>query len=285
MFRVIVDNTPLETKLIEFSDYAVSVAIKGLPETKPEHVSISVDPILGSKALDIILQALEVLESKYNHAYNTRLNITINIPYLPYARADRAFEEGQADYLTWFMQSIQAHDHKFTFVTEDVHNRAAVEDNLYYNCVLEDKSQLSCLLEHLKHSSKGIPSVDAVIAPDKGAVEKSREIAEYLNVPLLIATKERDPATGRIMAIEPPKDLMSNGVYLIPDDLIDAGGTVCALTSKMPVGSKKIVYATHGIFPKGLEQFMWVDQLLIKNIVGKYITRQDIDNFNNKETN
>lgn len=285
MFRVIVDNKQLETKLIEFSDYAVSVVIKNLPEDAPEHISISIDPVLGSKALDIILQSIEVLECKYSQGYGTRLNITINIPYLPYARADRAFEEGQESYLTWFMQSIQAHDHTFTFITEDVHNRAAVEENLYYNCVLKDKPQVSCLLEHLKHSGKGVPFVDAVIAPDKGAVEKSREIAEYLNVPLLIATKERDPATGRIMAIEPPTGLSSNGVYLIPDDLIDAGGTICALTAKMPVGSKKIVYATHGIFPKGLEQFMWVDRLLIKNIVGNYVTRQDIDNFNNKETN
>lgn len=285
MFRVIVDNKPLETKLIEFSDHAVSVAIKNLPENAPEHISIAIDPALGSKALNIILQSLEVLECKYNQGYGTRLNITINIPYLPYARADRAFEDGQENYLTWFMQSIQAHDHIFTFITEDVHNRVAVEENLYYNCILEDKPQVFCFLEHLKHSGQPIPHVDAVIAPDKGALEKARAIAIHLCVPLLIATKERDPATGRIMAIEPPTGLSPNGVYLIPDDLIDAGGTICALTSKMPVGSKKIVYATHGIFPKGLEQFMWVDRLLIKNIIGSYVTRQDIDNFNNKETN
>lgn len=282
MFRVIIDNFPLETKLVQFSDHAVSVVIKNLPSSVPDRVVLSVDPILGSKALDVILQALEILEFKYTSA---RLNITINTPYLPYARADRAFEEGQADYLTWFMQSIQAHDHRFTFVTEDVHNRVAVEASLYSSGLLEDKPQLFCLLEHLKHSGQPVPHIDAVIAPDKGAVEKARAIAIHLCVPLLIAKKERDPTTGRIMAIEPPLGLVNGKTYLIPDDLIDAGGTICALTSKMPVGSKKIVYATHGIFPKGLDQFMWVDRLLIKNIIGTYVTRQDIDNFNNKETN
>lgn len=277
MFRVIIDNFPLETKLGQFSDHAVSVVIKNLPSSVPDRVVLSVDPILGSKTLDVILQALEVLENKY---FSRRLNITINTPYLPYARADRVFEEGQADYLTWFMQSIQAHDHKFTFVTEDVHNRAAVETSLYSSCLLEDKPQLFCFLEYLKHSGQPAPHIDAVIAPDKGAVEKARAIAIHLCVPLLIATKERDPATGRIMAIEPPESLMPNGVYLIPDDIGDGMGTLAALTAKMPVGSKKIVYLTHGIVSKGLDCLMWVDRLLIKNIVGTYITREKVNEFN-----
>lgn len=282
MLKVISDNKLLETKLIQFSDGATSVVIKKLPDKLPNHISVSVDPVLGSKSLDVILQTLEVLGTQYLYE---PLNITLMLPYLPYARADRAFEEGQADQLNWFMQTIQAHDCKFHFICEDVHNLKAAKATLYRNNSLSETDQLGCLLNHLQMTGATLGHVDAVIAPDKGSVEKARSIAEHLKVPLLIATKERDPATGRIMAIEPPQGLESGKTYLIPDDLIDAGGTVCALTSKMPVGSKKIVYATHGIFPKGLAQFMWVDKLLVKNIIGDYITRQDLNNFNSKESN
>jgi phosphoribosylpyrophosphate synthetase len=275
MFRVIIDNDIYTTKFVRFSDGAFSLAIKALP-THADRIQIGIDPKLGSEGLIVLLQALEILE---DHFFPEQCPpVSIYIPYLPYARADRVFEDGQVNQLSWAMQQVVAKDIQFTFYVEDLHSTVEVG----YRNELYNRTQLQCLLETVQGNELNI---DGVIAPDKGAVPKAKEIANHFKVPLFIATKERNPETGKIMAIEAPEGLEAGKTYLVPDDIGDGMGTVAALTSKMPVSSKKIIYLTHGIFSNGLACLMWVDQLLVKNIIGNYVTREEVSKFNEQRRN
>lgn len=90
----------------------------------------------------------------------------------------------------------------------------------------------------------------AVIAPDKGAVRRANAVADILKLPVLVAEKKRDPATGRILSYDFPAAL-DGGRVLVVDDICDGGGTFAMLANALPASVDADLWVTHGGFTKG----------------------------------
>jgi ribose-phosphate pyrophosphokinase len=93
------------------------------------------------------------------------------------------------------------------------------------------------------------PPYLGVISPDKGAVRRATEVAELLEVPVYIASKNRDPRTGHLSNYSFEADLAA-GSYLVVDDIFDGGGTFGLLAGAVPDGVTLDLWVTHGGFTK-----------------------------------
>lgn len=88
-----------------------------------------------------------------------------------------------------------------------------------------------------------------VISPDKGAVARATEVATLLGLPVYVASKNRDPKTGRLTHYSLDVDL-TPGSYLVVDDICDGGGTFALLAGAVPDGVVLDLWVTHGGFTK-----------------------------------
>lgn len=88
-----------------------------------------------------------------------------------------------------------------------------------------------------------------MISPDKGAVARAGEVAALLGVPVYVASKNRDPQTGRLTDYSLDADL-APGAYLVVDDIFDGGGTFALLAGAVPDGVVLDLWVTHGGFTK-----------------------------------
>lgn len=182
--------------------------------------------------------------------------IFLKIPYMPFSRQDRASTITQPFSLKLFCNMLKTLPVDF-IITWDVHSGVFEESmSVGKNPLMSvhNLSQLTCLVE----LEDFYPNIyDCIIAPDKGAIEKSKEIAKYLGLPLVVANKVRDPLTGNLsspsinfMGISPER-------ALIADDLLDGGGTFIQLADEIKKQLPNIkldLYVTHGIFAKGRKE-------------------------------
>ena len=90
----------------------------------------------------------------------------------------------------------------------------------------------------------------AVISPDAGARDRASAVADILKLPVLVAEKKRDPATGRILSYDFPAAL-DGGRVLVVDDICDGGGTFAMLANALPGSVEADLWVTHGGFTKG----------------------------------
>lgn len=91
---------------------------------------------------------------------------------------------------------------------------------------------------------------DAVIAPDKGALDRANAVAAQLGCKVARAEKERDFATGRITGMRILDATPSWGTrYLVVDDICDGGGTFVGLAQMLNLPKTQLdLWVTHGIF-------------------------------------
>ena len=164
--------------------------------------------------------------------------------YLPYARQDRVCTKGDAfslGVLTGMINSSGFHSVKVS----DCHSKIGLE---MITGNTEDYSQLNCLID----SEFKLKRNAVIVAPDKGAIEKSQAIADHFGVPLVRAEKRRDPKTGMLSGFTlnaSNLDIEGKSVYVF-DDICDGGGTFLGLGSLIkelkPLSMSLIV--TNGIF-------------------------------------
>jgi ribose-phosphate pyrophosphokinase len=93
------------------------------------------------------------------------------------------------------------------------------------------------------------PPYLGVISPDKGAVRRATDVSELLEVPVYVASKNRDPRTGHLSNYSFDADLAA-GSYLVVDDIFDGGGTFALLAAAVPDGVTLDLWVTHGGFTK-----------------------------------
>lgn len=89
-----------------------------------------------------------------------------------------------------------------------------------------------------------------VVAPDKGAFHRARQVAEHFGVPYVVGSKVRR-ASGEItdytLSIDDLDPSMLRNI-LVVDDICDGGATFAAVRNCLPEESKVTLYVTHGLF-------------------------------------
>lgn len=228
--------------------------------------------------LMLIKDALDVFVSEKTIC---KSNLMLN--YLPHARADRRFETGNSFPLKVFTKAISNLDFSEIYVI-DAHSNYFI-DNV--GTIVNHIEQWDCFL----NIDTGIQSGDVLVAPDKGARKKIVDIQHRLDKKVIAtfvveASKKRDIETGRIIETTLSDNMSIQGKRcIIIDDIADGGGTFIPLAEKLKqAGATRVdLYVTHGIFAKGIDIFNGIlDNIYCHQIIGNYITKQDLINFNER---
>jgi len=176
------------------------------------------------------LLALELLERYGNE-------VTLIAPYLAYSRQDKEFLPGESISLRSLMRALSSMGLS-SLVTVDAHNPAAVREFLgskkYVN-VVPVEVFAGALRSYL---DRGL----TVIAPDQGASERARALAEKLGCGYVVIRKSRDRVTGEVThSLEPLEGL--RGVAVVFDDIVSTGGTVANIASFLTARGVYVVLA------------------------------------------
>ena len=205
--------------------------------TEPETPAYAL--VTGCTADDLVLLGLWA-----DSARQAGHRAIARIPYLPAARADRGTPFGAKVYAD--LINAAGLDEVVVF---DPHSPVAPGLVQHIRVVYSAE----VLADVLRAAGKA-DTYSAVLAPDKGAVDRASKAADALGLPLFTATKTRDFATGKLTNFEVPA-LPAEGKILVVDDICDGGGTFRGLATAAGIGSDRLgLWVSHGIFSGAANQ-------------------------------
>lgn len=196
--------------------------------------------------------------------------ISLFIPYLPYARQDRNEIDGEAFTLKVFADLINSQNFNSVTILDPhsyvgpalINNTKIVKNHVFIEMMLKDLNVKNKL--HL-------------ISPDAGANKKTNELySKYHKYfkSLIKCDKTRNIKTGELSGFEVFTDDLNGEPCLIVDDICDGGGTFIGLANELKDKNAGDIYlfVSHGIFSKGFNE-------LKKYFKGIYTTNsvKDID--------
>ena len=170
------------------------------------------------------------------------VKIIVVAPYLAYARQDRIFRPGESQFANVIFRIINSMGID-EFYSVDIHAPEVMDE---CSCKAINIDSMKLLADYI--TSKGANDI-VVVAPDKGAIERSKAFAKHFgeNVPVDVFEKERDLKTGEIK-MTGTLSLKDKDV-VIADDIIATGGTMAsAIKLARENGANKIfAMATHAL--------------------------------------
>jgi ribose-phosphate pyrophosphokinase len=197
-------------------------------------------------------------------------NVSLHVPYLPYARQDKDVTNESTFNLVVFADLINSMN--FTTVSSvDAHNakRTAKLIKRFINIPASDF--------HSDVIESSEP--DFIVFPDKGAADRYHD-SGTAHIPKVVCDKTRNQLTGAITGHEIVEgnpfnrtDLF-NTKFLIIDDLCDGGATFVSV-AKLLKSANTPVYVdlcvTHGLFSKGRDHLLanGIDKLYTTNSLTK----------------
>jgi ribose-phosphate pyrophosphokinase len=212
-----------------------------------------------------------------NALKNNDCSISLEIPYVPYARQDRICNDGESFSIKVFanlINSINAIKVCGWDVHSDVTN--ALIDN-FYSIPVHDILKKSLEMINILKNAKTL-----ICSPDAGSLKKIQKVQENFlidNDRSFMATKIRDVSNGNIIDTQVFADNLKGKTVLIIDDICDGGRTFIELAKKIKnISSGRIIlYVTHGIFSKGIEIF--------DNLIDEIWTTNSYCNINHPKLN
>jgi len=168
--------------------------------------------------------------------------IIVVVPYLAYTRQDKIFRPGESQFSNVVLQMIN-YIGIDEFYSVDIHTPQVLND---CSCKAINIDSMKLLADYIK--LRGASDI-VVVAPDKGAIERSSAFANHFgeNVPIEVFEKKRDVKTGEIK-MKGSLDLKEKDV-VIADDIIATGGTMAtAIKLAKESGARKVfAVATHAL--------------------------------------
>lgn len=207
---------------------------------------------------DDIMELLQLTSIVREHTNN----ISLFIPWVPFARYDRKMEAGDCLPIKVFADLINAQNYKRVFV---FNTHSFITLALINNCIecflFKYINEAICNIEG-RTFTKETSNLCILASPDDGARKKVDAIAKYYDRLIVNCDKVRDN-TGKIINTKvdlndvEPKDKQ----FLIVDDICDGGATFIPIAAKLKeLGAKTVsLYVTHGIFSKGFEPLIGKD--------------------------
>ena len=164
--------------------------------------------------------------------------ITAVVPYLGYARQDRAFQSGEAVSSRAILRSLRGGCDRL--ITVDPHKPEVLT---HFGPAAQAVSAVPQLAAEL-----GRWGVDCILAPDEGAHTRAVAAGAILGVPVDHLVKTRLSPTEVRMATK-QLDVKGRRVAIL-DDLVASGGTMVTAAQELKRQGAAAVYAvcTHGLF-------------------------------------
>lgn len=164
------------------------------------------------------------------------------IPYFAYGRQDKIFRPGESQFANLIIRILDSMGIDELYVV-DIHAPEILEDTF---SKITNIDSMEVLADYVK--SLGAKDI-VVVAPDKGAVERSKAFAKHFgeNVPVDYFEKRRDVKTGEITMSG--KLSLKDKDVVISDDIISTGGTMATAIklSKQSGASRVYAVATHAL--------------------------------------
>lgn len=175
----------------------------------------------------------------------------IVIPYMPYGRQDKEISNDSTFAMKPFWELVELFFPP-TIYTFDLHNPQAIGRSLTTHLV--NVSPVPIIENMLHHGDHDDNPYDLVIYPDSGAETR---LSHEVDFPFATLSKHREASSGRIDYMKCPVDLTEKRVIVV-DDICDGGATFLrAASACYHAGAKSVgVYASHGIFSKGISEFV-----------------------------
>ncbi|GAB6136782.1 ribose-phosphate diphosphokinase [Thermococcus prieurii] len=191
------------------------------------------------------------------------------VPYFAYSRQDRVTKEGEPVSVRAIMKALGVYyDELYIF---DLHNPETLK---YFPGKGVNVSPARVIADYFREKLGG----GIVLAPDKGARERAKAVAEELGLEYSHFEKRRISPTEVEMR---PVDIDVRGKnVLIVDDIISTGGTMVKASEILrKLGAERIfVGVTHGVFAEGAIERVSkaVDELAVTNTIPTPVSKISI---------
>jgi ribose-phosphate pyrophosphokinase len=185
-------------------------------------------------------------------------DISLFMPYVPYARQDRVCNPGEAHSLKVFANLINSQNYRDVAVFDP---HSDVTEALFDNCRIHNNHQF--VRETI--FALDIQNNFSLISPDAGAYKKVFYLGKDLQrtnlttFDIVNCNKERDTKTGVItnFTVNGISDLQGKPC-LVVDDICDGGGTFLGLATELKARNAGPLYlvVSHGIFSQGFDKLL-----------------------------
>lgn len=173
--------------------------------------------------------------------------LQLQISYLPYARQDRVCHTGESYSRFVFEGMLQSLPYD-SLILRDPHSKSELTEDFRTN-VWAQESLASRMIN---------PSgYDLLIAPDKGAEEKTKVLSEQTGIRYICMEKER--VDGKVIHKPLKPQMLRVNRALVIDDICDGGATFISVAEAVRQYNSKHfddidLWVSHGIFSKGLTE-------------------------------
>ena len=140
------------------------------------------------------------------------------IPYLAYARQDRAFLEGEVVSIALVAKLFETIGIRH-IITVDIHSQLAMS---YFQSI-QNVSSVRMLADYAGNMKLRDP---IAVSPDVGGTNRAKEFARHLNIDFISLKKSRHRLTGEVTIDESIDVDISKRDAILIDDIISSGGSV-----------------------------------------------------------
>ncbi|MBB5634296.1 ribose-phosphate pyrophosphokinase [Pedobacter cryoconitis] len=216
----------------------------------------SAEEVLVSARLNDSNEVMKLLLAVDALRRNGSKNISVFIPYLPYARQDRVMVAGEPLSIKVMCNLINSCGFDKVYIF-DVHSEVSLA--LLDNCELISNSSLA--KQVLRERTDYL-----LVSPDAGALKKIYKLAEALmyTSDIVLCNKVRDVSNGKIKQITVDQDDLGGKDCFIIDDICDGGATFIGVAKELKKrnAGKVSLIVSHGIMSHGeTELAEWIDHI------------------------
>ncbi len=233
----IAKNLGLMEVYVEFKEFPDGETYLRVGEIEPSEDILLVQSMAPPQArnLMVLVQMISAIRDC------TAGKIVAVVPYLAFARQDKAFLKGEAVSAKVTAKVIEANDVDTLLIVEPHSD----ESFSWFTRKVLPIDPLQDLASFLRNSRE----TKTVIAPDKGRIREASVLAEMLGTSYGWVEKERDRRTGELVS-KIGQLPVNTGSALLFDDLISTGGTIANAARLLKAqGIESIEVATvHGLF-------------------------------------
>ena len=195
------------------------------------------------------------------------------IPYLGYARQDRAFLEGELVSISLVAKLFESVGLKH-IITVDIHSQLAMS----YFASIENVSSVPLLADY---ASKMKLSDPIAVSPDAGGIGRTKEFAQHLDIDVLILKKSRHRVTGDVTVDESLGMDIYNRDAIVIDDIISSGGSLVKAAEVLHKKGVRKIYAmcAHALLIRDAAQKIksaGVEDIISTNSVPSQYSRVDL---------
>ncbi|MDQ3852270.1 MAG: ribose-phosphate pyrophosphokinase [Thermoproteota archaeon] len=200
-------------------------------------------------------------------------DISAVIPYLGYARQDRAFMEGEVVSISLVAKLFESVGLKH-IITVDIHSQLAMS----YFASIQNVSSIPLLADY---ASKMKLSDPIAVSPDAGGTGRAKEFARHLDIDVLVLKKSRHRVTGDVTVDESLDMDIYNRDAIVIDDIISSGDSLVKAAEVLQKKGVRKIYAmaTHALLVRDADEKIksaGVEDIISTNSVPSQYSKVDL---------